>query len=124
MKRAFSRQHVEGVWLTAFDIAAGGSDLTIAGRAVSADLIPAYLQRLNKEAPMQGRQFASVTIHQAAMREAVMQRGVRADEASPGTGFGLAIVRDLAELYGGSIALGVSPLGGLQASLRLPSTSS
>ena len=35
----------------------------------------------------------------------VLQRGVRADEAAPGSGFGLAIVRDLAELYGGSIAL-------------------
>ncbi|HEV3142206.1 MAG TPA: HAMP domain-containing sensor histidine kinase [Vicinamibacterales bacterium] len=56
----------------------------------------------------------------AEMREAVLQRGVRADEKSPGTGFGLAIVRDLAELYGGSIALGESPMGGLQARLRLP----
>ena len=41
----------------------------------------------------------------ASMRDAVLQRGVRADEAAPGSGFGLAIVRDLAELYGGSIAL-------------------
>ena len=56
----------------------------------------------------------------AAMREAVLQRGVRADEAAPGTGLGLAIVRDLAELYGGSIALADSPLGGLRASLKLP----
>ena len=56
----------------------------------------------------------------ADLREAVLQRGVRADQAAPGTGFGLAIVRDLAELYGGSIALGASPLGGLQARLRLP----
>ena len=40
-----------------------------------------------------------------SMREAVLQRGVRADEAAPGSGFGLAIVRDLAELYGGAIAL-------------------
>jgi signal transduction histidine kinase len=54
------------------------------------------------------------------MREAVLQRGVRADEAAPGSGFGLAIVRDLAELYGGSIALSTSPLGGLRAELRLP----
>ena len=38
-----------------------------------------------------------------ALREAVLQRGVRADEAAPGSGLGLAIVRDLAELYGGSI---------------------
>lgn len=59
----------------------------------------------------------------ADMREAVLQRGVRADEASRGSGFGLAIVRDLAELYGGSIALDESSAGGLRARLRLPATS-
>jgi signal transduction histidine kinase len=56
----------------------------------------------------------------AELREAVLQRGVRADEAAPGSGLGLAIVVDLVELYGGSIALGPSPLGGLRATLRLP----
>ena len=56
-----------------------------------------------------------------AMWEAVLQRGVRADEAAPGTGFGLAIVRELTELYGGSVALDRSPGGGLRARLRLPS---
>lgn len=55
-----------------------------------------------------------------AMREAVLQRGVRADEAAPGSGLGLAIVRDLADLYAGTIALEDSPLGGLRARLRLP----
>ena len=54
------------------------------------------------------------------LRERVLQRGVRADEAGPGSGFGLAIVRDLAELYGGSIALETSPLGGLRSRLDLP----
>ncbi len=54
------------------------------------------------------------------LRDAVLQRGVRADEAAPGSGFGLAIVRDLAELYGGSIALEQSPEGGVRAGLRLP----
>lgn len=53
--------------------------------------------------------------------ETVLQRGVRADEAAPGSGLGLAIVADLAELYGGTIALGASKLGGLRAELRLPS---
>ena len=55
-----------------------------------------------------------------SMREAVLQRGVRADEAAPGSGFGLAIVRDLVELHGGSIALEDAPLGGLRAKLLLP----
>lgn len=58
------------------------------------------------------------------MREVVLQRGVRADEAAPGSGLGLAIVRDLAELYGGSIALDTSPLGGLRAQLSLPAAGS
>jgi signal transduction histidine kinase len=55
----------------------------------------------------------------ASMRERVLQRGVRADEAAPGSGLGLAIVRDLADLYGGSIVLEESPLGGLRARLTL-----
>jgi len=55
-----------------------------------------------------------------ALRETVLQRGVRADEAAPGSGLGLAIVADLVELYGGSIALNSSQLGGLRATLRLP----
>jgi len=55
-----------------------------------------------------------------SMRDEVLQRGVRADESEPGTGFGLAIVRDLAEVYGGSISLEGSPSGGLRARLQLP----
>lgn len=56
-----------------------------------------------------------------SLRESVLRRGVRADEAAPGSGLGLAIVADLVELYGGAIALGASPLGGLRATLKLPS---
>jgi signal transduction histidine kinase len=55
-----------------------------------------------------------------SMRDAVLQRGVRVDEAAPGSGLGLAIVRDLAELYGGSVALTESALGGVCARLTLP----
>jgi signal transduction histidine kinase len=58
-----------------------------------------------------------------ALREKVLQRGVRADEAAPGSGLGLAIVRELAELYGGSIALTAASSGGLCARLILPAAS-
>lgn len=47
-------------------------------------------------------------------------RGLRADETTPGHGFGLAMVRDIAESYGGELILGTSALGGARASLRLP----
>jgi signal transduction histidine kinase len=55
-----------------------------------------------------------------AMAAHVLQRGVRADERVPGSGLGLAIVNDLAELYGGSIELRRSELGGVSARLELP----
>jgi signal transduction histidine kinase len=57
-----------------------------------------------------------------ALRNVVLERGVRIDEAAPGSGLGLAIVRDLAELYGGSVSLDDSPLGGLRARVSLPAS--
>jgi len=42
------------------------------------------------------------------------------DERAPGYGFGLPITRELAELYGGGLALSRSDLGGVMATLRLP----
>lgn len=53
-------------------------------------------------------------------RDAVLAPGVRLDESIPGTGLGLAVVRDVARLYGGDIRLADSPLGGLRAELVLP----
>jgi signal transduction histidine kinase len=58
----------------------------------------------------------------AAQRAEVLKRGVRADQNAPGSGFGLAIVSDLAEIYGGSIALTESAMGGTRAVLTLPAS--
>lgn len=55
-----------------------------------------------------------------SMRDQVLQRGVRADQRVGGSGLGLAIVSNLAELYGGSVTLETSPLGGTRARLQLP----
>jgi signal transduction histidine kinase len=53
-------------------------------------------------------------------REAALARGGRLDERAAGTGLGLWIVRDIAELYRGSLWLSESELGGLKAKLLLP----
>lgn len=53
-------------------------------------------------------------------RETVFQRGVRLDEQKPGSGLGLHIVAEMADLYQGSIRADASQLGGLRMILRLP----
>ena len=50
----------------------------------------------------------------------VMRVGHRLDESASGYGFGLPITRELAELYGGTVALGRSGFGGLRAAVSLP----
>ncbi len=55
-----------------------------------------------------------------AERIEARQRGKRLDETKPGSGLGLSIVTELTGLYKGQFELKRSPLGGLQARLRLP----
>ena len=53
-------------------------------------------------------------------REQVGNRGRKLDETKPGSGLGLSIVVELAQLYGGELVLGTAPIGGLRAELVLP----
>lgn len=50
----------------------------------------------------------------------VLNRGRRLDEAMPGSGLGLDIARDTAELYRGTLNIKTSSLGGICATLELP----
>lgn len=54
--------------------------------------------------------------------DAVLLPGIREDEHVPGNGFGLTIVKELAELYGGSVSLTNRPQQGLRAQLVLASS--
>lgn len=52
--------------------------------------------------------------------EIVFEVGQTWDTQKVGSGLGLAITRDLVTLYGGTITLGSSPLGGLLVTITLP----
>jgi signal transduction histidine kinase len=52
------------------------------------------------------------------------ERGTRFDERTPGTGLGLSIVTDIASIYGGSLQLSRSELGGLRVEVMLPLSAS
>ena len=60
--RAFSRQSINGLWLTGFTIAGGGG-ISLRGRTTHPDLVSRYIQRLNQEKVLQGRIFAALEIH-------------------------------------------------------------
>ena len=53
-------------------------------------------------------------------REVMLQRGRRLDESVAGHGFGLAIVHEVVELYGGGLDLSDRSPHGLKATLLLP----
>jgi signal transduction histidine kinase len=53
-------------------------------------------------------------------RRVAQKRGVRLDEKGQGSGLGLSIVNDIAEIYGGGFTMDEAKLGGLLAILDLP----
>ena len=56
--------------------------------------------------------------------DALLQRGMRLDESTPGHGIGLAIVKDIARSYGGQLSIKESPLGGATITVSIPPISS
>lgn len=62
--RAFARQSLNGLWLTAFEINGDGSEMSLSGAVLSPQLVPVYIQRLGKEKIMQGKRFATLQMQQ------------------------------------------------------------
>jgi hypothetical protein len=62
--RAFARQVVSGLWLSGFDIIGDGTQMSLSGGVVNPQLVPSYIQRLNKEKVMKGKTFASLQMQQ------------------------------------------------------------
>jgi len=52
--------------------------------------------------------------------DALLQRGMRLDESTPGHGIGLAVVKDIARSYGGQLSINTSDLGGAEIMVSIP----
>lgn len=55
--------------------------------------------------------------------EALLQRGMRLDESTPGHGIGLAVVKEIARSYGGRLSIQKSDLGGAEIMVSIPPVS-
>jgi hypothetical protein len=62
--RAFARQSINGLWLTAFDITGDGAQMSLSGAVVNPQLVPSYIQRLSKERVMHGKTFSTLQMQQ------------------------------------------------------------
>lgn len=60
--RAFSRQMVQGLWLTGFKVVGDGAEINLSGAALNPELLSVYIQRLGKEKIMQGKTFSNLQI--------------------------------------------------------------
>lgn len=62
--RAFARQSIKGLWLTAFDITGDGAQMSLSGAVLNPQLVPAYIQRLGSEKIMRGKTFSTLQMQQ------------------------------------------------------------
>ncbi len=67
--RAFSRQIVQGLWLSRFKIEA--AQLSLSGYAANPALLPMYIQRLGKESVMQGKTFSNLEMSHTRAQGAI-----------------------------------------------------
>lgn len=97
---ALGRQAMPGIWLTSITIADSGNELLVQGRALRADLMPAFLRGLNNEPVMRGRRVTELKL--SAKTPPPAEKGA-ATQATPYIEFSLTAPLQLAE---------VSPAGG------------
>ncbi|MGW8392098.1 hypothetical protein [Pseudoduganella sp. HUAS MS19] len=82
--RAFARQSVAGVWLTSVSVVGPGKEIGLEGRALQPELLPGYIQRLTREAVLQGKTFGSLEISRPGAVPAAQLAGTAGTEGSIG----------------------------------------
>jgi hypothetical protein len=82
--RALARHRLEGVWLTSISLAGESGELSLTGRALRAELIPKYIDRLGQDPAMRGRRFSTLAIERDAAPPGASAKGAPAAAESVG----------------------------------------
>lgn len=61
---ALAREHADGVWLTGVAIGGAAGGFSIRGRVLRPELLPGYIQLLNREEALRGRRIGDMKIIQ------------------------------------------------------------
>ncbi len=75
--QSLARNAVPGLWLTAITVTGAGSDVLLVGRTADPALLPEYLARLGKDAPLQGHAFNALEVARPLEEDAAPEAGQR-----------------------------------------------
>ena len=78
----FSRLASDNLWLTSFAVTLGGQEIEIRGRLLDSSKLPAYVQRLGREAAFAGRRFATLDMRRGDEEAAAAGDGKPASGAA------------------------------------------
>lgn len=70
---AFARQSAPGLWLTGFNINGDGAQISLQGAVTNPQMLPSYIQRLNREQVMRGKSFDSLQMKQPVVEGKAVQ---------------------------------------------------
>jgi hypothetical protein len=80
--RAFSRQIVNGLWLTDINLIGAGNEIGMKGRTLNPALVPVYISRLKNEPVMQGKSFATLEMQVPRTDPARKEQAIKSQLAS------------------------------------------
>jgi hypothetical protein len=82
---ALARQTTQGVWLTGIEVGGKSNDLVIKGRALEAELVPAYVRALSRDAVFAGKAVSAlqVTAKEEPKRMPAPASGTAGADAAP-----------------------------------------
>ncbi|MBL8472575.1 MAG: hypothetical protein KF778_10840 [Rhodocyclaceae bacterium] len=82
--RALAASRQEGIWLTHVELAVGGAEISLAGRALDSAALPAWIARLSAQPQFHGHSFGDLSLRRNMQPAALSAPGAMAGAAPAG----------------------------------------